>query len=465
MITGNCREWTNSFNIFASTELTLKSAIFATFLIGLACFATNAQTYNNYTKEYVLVSQTSADTEADRTQRTPLTDWQPSGLNVKKGERITLAVSGLNKSYDLRTLIGFMPMWGNRNKAQDNHLQNGSNTVTATQDGVLSFAFTKSEGLDNTPTNVNVKVTGGKAFPLYYVRRSNLANWNNDLKIMADAPFVQFVSEKVLLTIPYKDYLRSPMNDIEASFKTIHSVIDLEDELAGFDNSTPQNMRTRNRLHFIVDLYSTPAEAESYYMYATSYMIGLKHDNFTDLTDNAGTAWEVWHETGHTHQQRSWEWDSIGEISVNIFSLYVQEKFGQPTKLGTIEGGEKLTTFEKARKYIADRKKDYLVSNEEKDYNELFSKLVMFHQLKSVYGWDSIKKLHQYFRARPYVEVEGETDADKANKFIYAMCFITKNNLMPFFQKWGLATNAVTAKKIDDLKLPLPATDPATIFN
>ena len=199
-------------------------------------------------------------------------------------------------------------------------------------------------------------------------------------------------------------------------------------------------------------------------MYASSYFIGMKRDNYTDLTEKLKTEWGIWHETGHTHQQRSWTWDSIGEISVNLFSLYVQEKYGRPSTLAQVQGGETLTNFEKARKYIADPNKNYLVSNEDADYNELFSKLVMFHQLKSVYGWDAFKKLHQYFRQKPYVDIEDETDADMANKFIYAMCSITKNNLIPFFKKWGLATNTATAKRINDMKLPLPKVDPAGIF-
>ncbi|MBK7393327.1 MAG: hypothetical protein IPI64_08505 [Chloracidobacterium sp.] len=430
----------------------------------ICCLAVNAQTYNNYTKEYTLVSQTEAGIEADRTHRMILCDYQPSGLYVRRGERIGFTVSGLDGKYVLSSMIGFKPMWGNRNKTQENALQNGVNTVTATQDGILSFIFVKAEGYDTNPSSVNVKVTGGKTFPLYHLGRSNILNWENDLKIMKDANFVQLISDKALLTITYKDYVKKPIRDLAASFQSIHSVIIWEDELAGFDNSTPQNRVTRNRINYLIDLYSTPTESESYYMYASNYFIGMKRDNYTDLTEKLKTEWGIWHETGHTHQQRSWTWDSIGEISVNLFSLYVQEKYGLPTRLGTKEGGETLTTFEKARRYVANPNKNYLASNEA-DYNELFSKLVMFHQLRSVYGWDVFKKLHQYFRQKPYVDIEDETDADMANKFIYAMCSITKNDLMPFFKKWGLATNAATAKRINDMKLPLPKVDPAGIFN
>ncbi len=427
------------------------------------CIAINAQTYNNYTKEYVLVSQTEAGIEADRTHRALLCDYQPSGLYVRRGERIGFAVSGLDGKYKLSSMIGFKPMWGNRNKTQENALQNGANTVTATQDGILSFIFVKADGYDTMPSSVKIKVTGGKAFPLYHLGRSNILNWENDLKIMKDANFVQLISDKALLTITYKDYIKKPIRDLAASFQSIHSVIIWEDELAGFDNTTLQNRVTRNRINYLIDLYSTPKESESYYMYASNYFIGMKRDNYTDLTEKLKTEWGIWHETGHTHQQRSWTFDAIGEISVNLFSLYVQEKYGLPTRLGTKEGGETLTTFEKARKYIANQNKNYLASNEA-DYNELFSKLVMFHQLKTAYGWEAFKRLHQYFRRAPYVESEGETDADQANKFIYAMCVVTQNNLVPFFKKWGLNANAATTKRINDLKLPLPTTDPSRIF-
>ena len=432
-------------------------------MIYVFCVAVNAQTYNNYRKEYVLKSVTDGRIEAKRTHRMILCDYQPSGLYVRRGEKITFNLSNLNQDYDLSSMIGFKPMWGNRNKTQENKLRNGLNTVTAVQDGILSFIFVKRSGYDTNPTTVNINVTGGKAFPLYKLNRSNLANWQNDLKIMTDAPFVQLVSDKVLITIPYRDYLKRPVRNLQASFNTIHQVIDWEDELAGFDNSSLENMRTNNRIHYLIDLYSTPKESESYYMYASDYLIGMKRDNYTDLTEKLDREWGIWHETGHTHQQDSWTWGSIGEISVNLFSLYVQEKFGLPTRLNTVEGGETETTFNKARKYLADPNKNYLEENEA-DYNELFSKLVMFHQLKSVYGWDPIKKLHQYFRKNPYIYNQDETDQDKANKFIYAMCLITKNNLVPFFKKWGLKVDSASAAKIRGLDLPLPAADPARIF-
>lgn len=441
----------------------MKSCAFI-FLVGLVvCLTANAQEFNNRTKEYSLVSQTEANIEVTRTHRRILCDYQPSGLYVRKGEKISVSVTDLDEDYKLSTMIGFKPMWGNRNKTQEDEMKEGDNTVIASQDGILSFIFVKRAGFDLEPTTVDVSVKGGRAFPLYIQGETEDADWENDLAKMTDAQFVQLLSDKALLTITYNDYIKQPIPDVEESFETIHKVIDLEDELAGFDDSAPENKPTRNRLNFAIDLYSTPEEATKYYLYASNYFIGMKRSNFTELTEKLGTEWGIWHEIGHTHQQKSWTWSAITEVNTNIFSLYVQEKFGLPSKLNDRQVAGGPTTFERARAYIADPQKNYMVKSAT-DYNEFFTKLVMFHQLKTVYGWDAFKKLHQYFRKQPYRYDPKETDADKANKFVYAMCLVSRNDLVPFFKKWGLNIDASTAQKIAAMKLPLPKTDPATIF-
>lgn len=444
----------------------MNNGLFVLLFVVSLCLSVTAQTYNNYQKQYTLISQTDGQTESDRTHRMVLCDYQPSGLFVKKGEKLGISVSGLKAEYQVSSMIGFKPMWGDHNKSQEDRLKNGVNAVTALQDGILSFIFVKTVGYDTSPASISVTVNGGRAFPLFQVGRSNQANWQSDLKTMTDAKFVQLVSDKALITIPYRDFLKAPITNIQRTFENVHKVIDWEDEVAGFDNTSPENMKSRNRIHYAVDIFATEKEREDWYMYASNYLIGMKRDNFTDLTEKLDSEWGIWHETGHTHQQNSWTFEAIGEVSVNIFSLYVQEKFGRPLRLAISESGEGESTLASARRYIADPRTNYLEQGKEDDsnYDMFFVKLVMFHQLRKTYGWDVYKKLHQYFRRSPYSEVDGETDQDKANKFVYAMCFVTKNNLMPFFKKWGLAVDGPTVSRINALKLRPPATDPASIF-
>ena len=60
-------------------------------------------------------------------------------------------------------------------------------------------------------------------------------------------------------------------------------------------------------------------EAKKYYLYASNYFVGMKRENFTDLTEKLDKEWGIWHEVGHTHQQQSWTWSSIIEVNTNIF--------------------------------------------------------------------------------------------------------------------------------------------------
>jgi hypothetical protein len=289
------------------------------------------------------------------------------------------------------------------------------------------------------------------------------ANWENDVRNMEDT-YVQLVSDRVLVTLPSRDYINHPIENVEAMFETIHKMIDIDDELAGFDNSSPENMKTRNRINYLVDVYTQAPESNKFYAYTSEYFIGMKRANFTALTENLDTEWGYWHETGHTYQQRSWEFSSIVEVQVNMFSLYVQEKFGLPSKLNNKEDSNTKTSFEMARAYIADPNKNYMVINKDA-YGEFFTKLAMFHQLKTVYGWNAFTRLQKYFRKQPLVYNPKVTDADKAARFVYAMCLITGNDLVPFFRKWGLNIDTATTQKIAAMNLPLPKTDPSTIFN
>ncbi|HNU06253.1 MAG TPA: M60 family metallopeptidase [Pyrinomonadaceae bacterium] len=440
----------------------MRTLILLTLILVAASHPASAQDFNNVTKEYTFVSQTEARTETVRTHRRVLCDYQPAGLWVRRGERFTVDVTEFDPDYKLSTMIGFKPMWEKRNGTQENELREGSNTVTAANDGILSFIFVKRKGFDAEPTTVDVKVTGGKAIPLYVVGETEDADWENDVQNMDDT-YVQLVSDRVLLTLPSRDYVKRPIEDVEAMFETIHKMLDLDDRLAGFDNSSPENMKTRNRINYLVDVYTPAPESNKYYAYTSEYFIGMKRDNFTALTEDLGTEWGYWHETGHTYQQRSWMFSAIVEVQVNMFSLYVQEKFGLPSKLNNREDSNARSSFEMARAYIADPNKNYMVINKAA-YGEFFTKLVMFHQLKAAYGWDAFTRLQKYFRKQPLVYNPKETDTDKANKFVHAMCLITKNDLVPFFRKWGLNIDAATTQKIAAMKLPLPRTDPSTIF-
>lgn len=422
-----------------------------------------AQRYDNITKQYTLTSKLEAFRESKRTQRRVLCDFHPTGLYVRKGEQLTIEVSWLQEPYILRAEIGFKTLWGkNHPPAQQVQLKQGMNTVTAERDGVLVLTFVNNKAdFEPEPQTTTVKINGGEAFPLYQHRVTPEQQWKSQLASLKQSLWVQLVSDKALITIPYKDYLEKPIRNLGNTFDTIHRVLAREEELAGFQGTSAQHAPTRLLTHFIVDM-SAPPEELKFYMYAGTYHIGMKQGNFTELTDprELSNGWGIWHEIGHTHQQPSWRWGAIGEVSNNVFCLEMKEYFGSPTPFIKKEK-QGYDLFENTRRYFATPDRDYNTSTMG-DCNPLFTKLIMFWQLRMAYGWEVHKKLYRYFREHP--EMTGKDDQQRVDYYVYVMCLLTGNDLRKFYDTWGLKITDSTRKKIGDMRLAMPARDPATIL-
>ena len=77
----------------------------------------------------------------------------------------------------------------------------------------------------------------------------------------------------------------------------------------------------------------------------------------------------------------------------------------------------------------------------------------MFWQLDLAYGEHFYPNLHQMYRLLPESEMPA-SDEDKKQMFIYMASKAAKQNLVPFFEKWGLGPNDEVRGKIENLNLP-----------
>ena len=406
------------------------------------------------TRHYVLAPLPSARQEATRMDRTEISDEQPTGLYLKRGDRFTLVVAGSGRGTRLSARVGFRSMWSGNNVQQLVMVRNGQTTLTARTTGPLMLI------LSGRGAAATVDVSGGRRMPSFVDGKTTQTQWRDQLRRFRDAPFVNLVSTRSMITISMPTYRSHPIADPSRSIAAINQVIAWEDEIAGFDGSSPTNTPTTLRIHYVEDIYVSAKESQKFYMYETAGLVGMLSSNTMDLTspERLATHWAIWHETGHTQQQHSWTWNALGEINVNVFSLFVQQKFAQPSRLGTSEDATGVTTRELARRYLASTPADYTVDNEDL----FFVKLVMFDQIRQTYGWGVFSRMSQAVREAP---LSGDaTDTERVDFFIQMMCKVTGNNLVPFFGRWGLRPGAAAAAAIDGLKYPLPAPDPATLF-
>ncbi len=440
----------------------MRLPLIATLLLALPANPLPASEFDNEAGEYTLTALPDPLREARRMDRMQLSDQQPAGRHVRKGETISIVVNGLQSGAKLAATVGFRPMWNVAQTEQSQPLVEGVNRLRANQSGPLFFRFNTPRGQDSAMPEVLVQVEGGASLPLYVDGSMDAQDWEQELAAHGEAPFVQLLGERAIITLPAEVHAREPVVDPAETFAVLDQMIQWQDELAGFDGRTARDRPTRLRLHYLVDFRVSAQDRENFYMYATDQFIGMLDHNTADLTDPArlSTQWGIWHETGHTQQQNSWTFDALSEVNVNLFSLYVQERFGESSQLEMAEEGDP-TVLEQARDYLDQGAPDFTAEVDE-DGAGYFIKLVMFHQLKEAYGWELFQDLHKHFRAHPLAE--DASDEERVDAFVLALCDLSGHDLREFFGRWGLRASAEADARLDAAEYAPPDEDLSAIF-
>jgi hypothetical protein len=158
--------------------------------------------------------------------------------------------------------------------------------------------------------------------------------------------------------------------------------------------------------------------------------------------------WGMFHEMGHNHQSGDWTFGGTGEVTVNLFSLYVLETCcpGAP-----VHGGVTPENIAKRiRQHLVEHQADF-----EKWKGDPFTALVMYIQLRQAFGWEAFKKVFAEYRALPG-DQRPQSDDDKRDQWLTRLSRTVGRNLGPFFQAWGVPTSDSARSALADLPAWLP---------
>jgi hypothetical protein len=174
---------------------------------------------------------------------------------------------------------------------------------------------------------------------------------------------------------------------------------------------------------------------------------GESSKGLVDIETIQHNGWGYWHELGHDYQQSPWYWKSIIEVTTNLHSLHIQTKYGNKSRLVTNKSYDNALTFVNN-------------TNTNKDFNDdkqvdVFTRLVMFYQLKLAYGWNFYTKLHIAYREMPTNELP-KTEQQKIDEFVVMASKTCRENLLEFFYKWGLKYSEDAKQKVMAMNLPQP---------
>ncbi|OUB28168.1 hypothetical protein BK739_13715, partial [Bacillus thuringiensis serovar pirenaica] len=360
--------------------------------------------------------------------------YEPTGLYAKPNEQITINVEG---NQDIQVYIGtysYDASWREDSKIKSFTLKPGINTIQSPNGGMIYF-YNKQQG----GTIRTTITTGGTTTPFFELGKHTKQDLINMLDQYPNAHAVELKGERVLITATparVKKYLLGSNTDPVQLLKKMDEATRIQDKVAGLS----EEQVDKHYVHYVEENHSP-----DYYMYATSYRTAYVGDAIQyvlDINKFITDGWGPWHEAGHLRQQSPWKFYNMTEVQNNIYSLSVEKAFNQPSNL------EKSGIYPKAFQYLEQVNKNY------DEISDVFVKLVMLWQLQLAYGEDFYPKLHQLYRDMPSSELP-QTDENKKQLFMISASKVAKQNLIPFFEKWGLRPNNDTIQKVAALGYPI----------
>ncbi|MGA4465315.1 putative mucin/carbohydrate-binding domain-containing protein [Bacillus bombysepticus] len=360
--------------------------------------------------------------------------YEPTGLYAKPNEQITINVEG---NQDIQVYIGtysYDASWREDSKIKSFTLKPGINTIQSPNGGMIYF-YNKQQG-----GTIRTTITaGGTTTPFFELGKHTKQDLINMLDQYPNAHAVELKGERVLITASparVKKYLLGSNTDPVQLLKKMDEATRIQDKVAGLS----EEQVDKHYVHYVEENHSP-----DYYMYATSYRTAYVGDAIQyvlDINKFITDGWGPWHEAGHLRQQSPWKFYNMTEVQNNIYSLSVEKAFNQPSNL------EKSGIYPKAFQYLEQGNKNY------DEISDVFVKLVMLWQLQLAYGEDFYPKLHQLYRDMPSSELP-QTDENKKQLFMISASKVAKQNLIPFFEKWGLRPNNDTIQKVTALGYPI----------
>lgn len=361
-------------------------------------------------------------------RRMSFSPYEPTGIYVKPGEEVVIQVEGTQQ---IKAYIGTYSY--EKEEPKQFNLNPGENKISSSNGGLLYFY-----NYHNTGEVVAKVKKGGTPNPLFILGKHTTKDWKRMLAENPDPYAIEMKGENSLLTMhPETVAEHLKQEDPAALLKKHDEIINIEHKISGLskDGAGVAN-QGKHSIHFVEDWYTDN------YMYATYYRTAYSKGNLEsvlNLEELTNDGWGPWHEVGHQHQQDTWLWDGLGEVTVNIYSLAVQTTFGHKTRL------EQEGRYEAAFAYLG--------KPDAQEKMDVFEKLVMFWQLYLAYGDQFYPNLHQMYRLLHDTELP-KSDEEKKQMFIYMTSKVAGQNLIPFFNKWGLIANDATREKIEKLNLP-----------
>ncbi len=382
---------------------------------------------------------------------TSIPDWHSTGLYAAPGETVTATTSADATRLGLGVRIGAhtdtlwqAAKWERAPEITRAFPIRAARTLAANAFGGPVYLVVPP-GCE--AGRVPVTISHAVEAPLFVRGQTDLAAWRQTIR-NAPAPWAELAGNSVILTVPSR--VVRDLDDPEALLALWDRILDGYADFAGIPHQ-----RTRP------ERYCTDRQISAGYMHS-GYPIMTGLDVAQDfvsthviLTNGDGKtkSWGFFHEMGHNHQQSDWTFEGTGEVTNNVFALYI---------LDTVCGVTTHThpALEPAARQA--RLQKYLDGGAKFDSwkSDPFLALTMYIQLQQGFGWETYKKVFAEYRRLPESE-RPKTDQEKRDQWLVRFSRAAGRNLGPFFQAWGVPTTPGARASVAALPPWMPPDFPA----
>ncbi len=372
---------------------------------------------------------------------THIPDWHSTGLYAAPGAKIKITLPAGSEKAGLGVRIGChtdhlwnLDSWQRAPEISRAWPLKTSETTVANPFGGLIYITVPR---NSKAATVSITIAGAHEAPRYVLGQTDDADWKNRLRWLP-GPWAEIETNRVIVTVPSRAIrdLENPREVAELYVKALDAIADL---------ATIPQQRTRPE-RIVADQQISAGYMHSGYPVMTWLDVEKASVDAEALRKNS---WGHWHEFGHNHQIGDWTFGGTGEVTCNLFALYVWEK---------VIGKERNLAHPALRPESVKKEWDKYVAGGRK-FSDLqgnpFLFLQMYVQLQDAFGWDVFKKVFTEYRGLKESE-RPKTDDAKRDQWLVRFSRAAGKNLGPFFEKWGVPTSVAARDSIKDLSSWMP---------
>lgn len=379
------------------------------------------------------------------------TGWYSTGLYAWPGTVIRLTML----DYNNRTKIGNPGSMSIRVGCHTDSIF-GSNSwarwpiisvskgITSNQTDITTYAggliyIDVSNPLPSRPFNVTFQGEMIEA-PLYRAGVTSLSDWLSTIRFRP-APFGEIEADDVILAQP-QDVIQQVTDPI--------TLVTFWNRVVLFTRELAQIDRKDHKERYTSDIQISAGWMHSgypimNYLASKSDVLTAKQDASTGII-NTYNQWGIFHELGHNHQSGYWTFDGMGEVSVNFFSTYVEQRFPDgPSVFGDRDFGPRSSQRAAVNAYLANP--DFTALK-----NDAFVFLVFFLDLQTGFGWTSFRELFKLYRTLPSNELPSTDDA-KRDQWLTRFSTLVGRNVASHFQRFAIPVSAQAVANVSTLPI------------